>query len=515
MKTTQERMLDLKSREQKVLLGGGEKAIEKQHANGKYTARERIEMLLDKDSFHEIDRFIKHRCTIFGMENKEIPADGVVTGYGTIFGRTVFLYAQDFTVQGGSLGEMHAAKICKILDMAAEAGAPVIGINDSGGARIQEGIDALSGFGEIFKRNSLASGKIPQISIIMGPCAGGAVYSPALTDFIIMLNQKSQMFITGPAVVEATTGEEVSAEELGGADTHTMTSGVAHLSADTEEEIFTLVRDLLSYLPSNCDERPSDETVFLNSAGDQGILDTMIPDHPSMPYDIKDVIAALVDRGSFFEIQPFYADNAVVGFARMEGCTIGVVANQPYSCGGVLDINASDKIARFVQFCNSFNIPLLTLVDVPGFLPGVDQEHGGIIRHGAKVLYAYSVAEVPKITVILRKAYGGAYIAMCSKNLGADFVMAWPSAEIAVMGAAGAANIIFSREIKAAANPAEERQKKIDEYTAQFATPYAAAEHGYIDMVIRPAETRREVLGALKALKHKKRSGRPRSNMPL
>lgn len=513
--STVDKINHLEEKNAGILACGGAKAVERQHALGKKTARERIDLLLDAGSFHEVDRFVKHRCTNFGMEDTEIPADGVVTGYGTIDGRKVFVYAQDFTARGGSLGEMHAAKICKVMDMAVAAGAPIIGINDSGGARIQEGIDALSGFGDIFRRNSLASGKVPQISVIMGPCAGGAVYSPALTDFILMLNKRSQMFITGPAVVAATTGEEVTAEELGGADAHTMTSGVAHFSADTEEEVFEYIHQLLGYLPMNCEEQPP----VVEYTGDKNTLceelDTVIPDFSYIPYDVKDVIEQIMDEGSFLEIQPFYADNAVIGFGRMEGRSVGVIANQPFACGGVLDINASDKVARFVQFCNAFNIPLLTLVDVPGFLPGTDQEHGGIIRHGAKVLYAYSVAEVPKITVILRKAYGGAYIAMCCKNLGADLVLAWPSAEIAVMGAEGAANIIFSKEIKNSDDPIGTRKQYIDQYTQQFATPYVAAERGYVDMVIKPSETRKQVLDALKLFEGKKRSGFPRSNMPL
>lgn len=509
-----EKLEELAARDS-AILAGNEKGTARQHAAGKHTARERIALLLDEGSFHEIDRFVRHRCTNFGMADKEIPADGVVTGYGTIDGRKVFLYAQDFTAQGGSLGEMHAAKICKVMDMAVAVGCPIIGINDSGGARIQEGIDALSGFGNIFHRNALVSGKVPQISVIMGPCAGGAVYSPALTDFILMLNKKSQMFITGPAVVAETTGEEVTEEELGGADVHTMTSGVAHLSADTEEEVFAYIRQLLSYLPPNCEEQPPTTEYAVNGDELRTGLDTVIPDVSSMPYDVRDVIDQIVDEGSFLELQPFYADNAVIGFCRMAGRSVGLVANQPFSCGGVLDINASDKIARFVQFCNAFNIPLLTLVDVPGFLPGTNQEHGGIIRHGAKILYAYSIAEVAKITVILRKAYGGAYIAMCCKNLGADLVLAWPSAEIAVMGAEGAASIIFSKEIKNSDDPMAVKQKYITQYTEQFATPYAAAEHGYIDMVIRPAETRRQVLDGLEILAGKKRSGLPRSNMPL
>lgn len=511
---TEEKIALLKEKSSQILACGGEKAVARQHGLGKYTARERIEKLLDEGSFHEVDRFIRHRGVNFGISEKEIPADGVVTGYGTIDGRKVFVYAQDFTALGGTTGEMHTAKICKVMDMAVTAGAPIIGLNDSGGARIQEGIDSLSGLGDIFRRNSLASGRVPQITAILGPCAGGAVYSPALTDFILMLNQKSQMFITGPAVIEATTGEEVTAEELGGADTHTMTSGVAHLSADTEEEIFDAIRKLLSYLPSNSGEKPAalDYTAVEER---REVLNTVIPDDSRYPYDIKEVIEQLADEESFFEIQPWYADNAVIGFARIAGQSVGIVANQPFACGGALDINASDKIARFVNLCSCFNVPLVTLVDVPGFLPGTEQEYNGIIRHGAKMLFAYSVAEVPKLTVILRKAYGGAYIGMCSKGLGADLVMAWPSAEIAVMGAEGACNIIFSKEIKAAEDPAALKARRVAEYTEKFATPYAAAEHGYVDSIIEPAETRKELIAALSAFAGKKRSGFNRGNIPL
>lgn len=508
------RIAALEEKTEKILACGGERAVTKQHGLGKYTARERIEKLLDAGSFHETDRFIRHRGTHFGIVDKEIPADGVITGYGTIDGRRVFIYAQDFTVMGGTTGEMHTAKICKIMDMAVSAGAPIIGLNDSGGARIQEGIDSLSGLGEIFRRNVLTSGKVPQITAIMGPCAGGAVYSPALTDFILMLNKKSQMFITGPAVIEATTGESVTAEELGGADTHTMTSGVAHLSADSEEEIFDQIKKLLSYIPSNAGEKP---VALEYAAGEEerAGLDNVVPADSRIPYDVKDVIEQIVDSETFFEIQPWFADNAVVGFARIAGKSIGIIANQPYSCGGALDINASDKIARFVDFCDCFNIPLVTLVDVPGFLPGTDQEYNGIIRHGAKILFAYSIAEVPKFTVIMRKAYGGAYIGMCSKGLGADVVMAWPSAEIAVMGAEGACNIIFAKEIRQAPDPDAVKEARIKEYTDRFAGPYAAAEHGYVDMIIRPSETRKELIAAMSAFSDKKGSGRNRSNMPL
>lgn len=514
MSTTKEKIELLAEKSEEILRCGGEKAVARQHSLGKQTARERLDMLFDPGSFVEIDRFVEHRCANYGMQGKKLPADAVVTGYGKIAGRTVFAYAQDFTVSGGSLGEMHAAKICKVMDMAVASGVPIIGINDSGGARIQEGIDALSGFGEIFRRNSLASGRIPQITLIMGPCAGGAVYSPALTDFVIMLEKNSQMFITGPSVIEAITGEEVTAEELGGADTHTTVSGVAHFSAGSEEEVFDIARKLLEYLPDNCNQKakklpyqPKDEI--------RPELDDVIPDSAAKPYDIKDVIEQLADEDSFFETQPYYADNIVTGFLRVAGESVGVIANQPYSCGGALDINASDKASRFIQFCDAFRIPLLTLVDVPGFLPGVDQETGGIIRHGAKLLYVYSVAEVPKITVVLRKAYGGAYIGMCSKGLGADLVMAWPTAEIAVMGAEGAAKIIFRKEISEAEDQDAMYAQKIREYNERFATPYAAAEHGYVDLVVRPSETRARIMEALSVFADKERVGRIRGNMPL
>ena len=440
--TTAEKLAQLDAHSARVLRCGGPKAVEKQHALGKRTARERIELLMDTGTFTEVDRFVRHRCTAFGMGDKDIPADGVVTGYGKIDGRTVFVYAQDFTAQGGSLGEMHAAKICKIMDMALEAGCPVVGLCDSGGARIQEAVDALSGYGQIFYRNACSSGHIPQISVIMGPCAGGAVYSPALTDLIVMVEKESQMFITGPAVVAATTGEEISAEDLGGADTHTTMSGVAHLSARSEEEALGAVRCLLSYLPSKAGARPP-LMDFTEHEELQPLLDTVIPDDSSLPYDMHDVVRILLDEDSVMELQPYYADNIITCFGRLGGHSVGVIANQPFSMGGSLDINASDKAARFIQLCDAFGIPLINLVDVPGFLPGADQEHAGIIRHGAKLLYVYSVAEVPKLTVVLRKAYGGSYLAMCSKDLGADFVYAWPTAEIAVMGAAGAANVVF------------------------------------------------------------------------
>ena len=500
--TTAEKLAQLDAHSARVLRCGGPKAVEKQHALGKRTARERIELLMDTGTFTEVDRFVRHRCTSFGMGDKDIPADGVVTGYGKIDGRTVFVYAQDFTAQGGSLGEMHAAKICKIMDMALEAGCPVVGLCDSGGARIQEAVDALSGYGQIFYRNACSSGRIPQISAIMGPCAGGAVYSPALTDLIVMVEKESQMFITGPAVVAATTGEEISAEDLGGADTHTTMSGVAHLSARSEEEALGAVRCLLSYLPSKAGARPP-LMDFTEHEELQPLLDTVIPDDSSLPYDMHDVVRILLDEDSVMELQPYYADNIITCFGRLGGHSVGVIANQPFSMGGSLDINASDKAARFIQLCDAFGIPLINLVDVPGFLPGADQEHAGISRHGAKLLYVYSVAEVPNLTVVLRKA------------LGADFVYAWPTAEIAVMGAAGAANVVFRKEIQAAEDPKAARREKIQLYSEQFATPYMAASRGFVDLVIRPSETRARLLEALELLINKERQPHPRGNMPL
>lgn len=512
--STADKINGLAERSEKVLQQGGEKAVAKQHSLGKLTARERLAAFLDEGTFVEIDRFVTHRCTAFGMETKEIPADGVITGYGKVDGRTIFVYAQDFTATGGSMSEMASKKICKIMDMAKSVGAPVVSLSDSGGARIQEGVDSLSGYGQIFYRNSLCSGVIPQISVIMGPCAGGASYSPALTDFVIMVDGISQMFITGPAVVESTTGEVISAEELGGAYTHNATSGVSHLMADTEQEAFELVAKILSYLPSSADELPPEEPYTPGDELRPG-LDEIIPDSDRFPYDIKDVIEQISDEGSFFEIQPLFADNIVVGFARVVGRSVGIIANQPYSLGGCLDVNASDKSARFIQMCDAFNIPLINLVDVPGFLPGVDQEHAGIIRHGAKMLYVYSVAEVPKITVVLRKAFGGSYLAMCSKDLGADCVLAWPTASIAVMGAEGAANVIFRKEIAAAEDSEAKREEMIELYSSQFANPYVAASRGFVDMVIKPSETRAQIISSLELLENKTREGRVRGNMPL
>ncbi|HHU63225.1 MAG TPA: methylmalonyl-CoA carboxyltransferase [Clostridiales bacterium] len=500
-----------------ILQGGGQERIQKQHAANKLTARERISKLLDKDSFAEIDAFVEHRCVDFGMQNTVANGDGVVTGYGTIDGRLVFIYAQDFTVIGGSLGEMHAKKICKVLDMAMKMGAPVICINDSGGARIQEGIDALGGYGEIFLRNTKASGVIPQISAIMGPCAGGAVYSPAITDFIFMVKNTSKMFVTGPQVVKAVTGEDVSAEELGGAQTHSTKSGVAHFMAENEEECLQQIRRLISFLPSNNLE----ETYKVECNDDLNRLsprlNTIIPDNPNKPYDMKNVITEVVDNNDFFEIHSRFAENIIVGFARFNGISTGIIANQPLSMAGCLDINASDKAARFIRFCDAFNIPIVTFTDVPGYLPGVSQEYGGIIRHGAKLLYAYSQATVPKVNIITRKAYGGAYIAMSSKHLGADLVFAWPTAEIAVMGPEGAANIIFKKEIEASDDPINTRQQKIEEYKDKFSNPYKAASRGFVDDIIEPMATRPRIINALEILSSKRETMPPKKhgNMPV
>lgn len=509
MASNQEKIDLLRQKLEKINLGGGQKRIDKQHEKGKYTARERLGKLFDQGSFSEIGQFIHHRCTNFGMEKKEIPGDGVVTGYGTVNGRMVFAYAEDFTVEGGSLGEMHAHKICQVQEMALKMGAPIIGINDSGGARIQEGIDALSGFGGIFMNNTKASGVIPQISVIMGPCAGGAVYSPALTDFIFMVKNTSNMFITGPAVIKSVTAEEVTAEELGGAVTHSTVSGVTHFACDNEDDCIDKIKALLDFLPSNnMEEAPLLEGNDSPDRADDD-LNTIIPDNSNMPYDMLDVIKSCVDEGKVFQVLEDYALNAITCFARMDGQTVGIIANQPKFMAGCLDINASDKMARFVRFCDAFNIPLVNFVDVPGFLPGTAQEFGGIIRHGAKLLYAYCEATVPKITVVTRKAYGGAYIAMCCRQLGADMVFAWPTAEIAVMGADGAANIIFKHD--------EDKEQKKQEYIKEFQTPYKAAEHGYVDCVIEPKETRPRIINAL-AMLYSKREERPskkHGNIPL
>ncbi len=508
---------DLRKRRATIEAGGGAKRIEKQHAKGKLSARERMALLFDEGTFVELDAFVKHRCTNFGMEKLEAPAEGVVTGYGQVDGRLVYAYAQDFTVVGGSLGEMHAAKICKVMDNALKVGAPVVGLNDSGGARIQEAVDALAGYGKIFYKNTLASGVVPQITAIMGPCAGGAVYSPALTDFIFMVDKTSQMFITGPQVIKTVTGEEVSAEALGGAMTHNQTSGVAQYIASTDEDCIAEIRRLLSFLPSN-----NMETAPVYESADDvnkiiEELNSIIPDNSNKPYDMKDVISAIVDGGDFFEYQPYFAQNILTGFARVGGKSVGIIANQPKVLAGCLNIDASDKSARFIRTCDAFNIPLLNIIDVPGFLPGTSQEYGGIIRHGAKMLYAYSEATVPKVSLIVRKAYGGSYLAMCSKDLGADVVLAWPNAEIAVMGPQGAANIIFRKDITDAKNPAEMRQKKVDEYTAEFATPYKAAERGFVDDVIEPAATRPRLVDAFEMLagKRESRPAKKHGNIPL
>jgi methylmalonyl-CoA decarboxylase alpha subunit len=512
-----EKIEQLLETKKNIELGGGEKRIEKQHSEGKLTARERINLLLDEGSFVEIDAFVKHRCTNFGMEKTEAPADGVVTGYGTIDGRLVFVYAQDFTVLGGSLGEMHANKIVKVQQMALKMGAPIIGINDSGGARIQEGVDALSGYGKIFYNNTKASGVIPQISVILGPCAGGAVYSPALTDFIFMVEGTSRMFITGPQVIKTVTGEDVSQEELGGANTHNRVSGVAHFKDKSEQDCIMRIRKLLSYLPSNNLENPPayQSNDDINRIEEK--LNDLVPDNPNKPYDMKEIIKLLADDNEFFEIQEHYAQNIITGYIRLNGKTIGVVANQPKVLAGCLDINASDKAARFIRTCDAFNIPLLSLVDVPGFLPGTDQEYGGIIRHGAKMLYAFSEATVPKVTLIVRKAYGGAYLAMCSKDLGADQVFAWPGAEIAVMGPEGAANIIFKKDISNSDNPVETRQEKIKEYRDTVANPYIAASRGFIDDVIVPSTTRPRLISVFDMLETKRESNpaKKHGNIPV
>lgn len=517
METIEQKLKNLQEKRKTIEQAGGEKRIAKQHESGKLTARERIQKLLDEGSFVEIDAFVEHRCIQFDMAETKAPGEGVVTGYGTINGRLVFIFAQDFTVIGGSLGEMHAAKIVKVMDMAMKMGAPLIGLNDSGGARIQEGVDALKGYGEIFYRNTLASGVIPQISVILGPCAGGAVYSPALTDFVFMVSGTSKMFITGPQVIKAVTGEEVSPEDLGGAKAHNQKSGVAHFMSQNEEECFDQIKKLLSYIPSNnLEDAPFKET------GDSPVkilpeLDNIVPVDPNKPYDMKEIIKKVVDEGDFFEVQPLYAQNMITGFARLSGHSVGILANQPRALAGCLDINASDKAARFIRFCDAFNIPLITFTDTPGYLPGVAQEHGGIIRHGAKLLYAYSEATVPKITVITRKAYGGAYIAMCSRHLGADQVFAWPTAEIAVMGPEGAANIIFRKEIEESSDPIATRNEKIEEYRDKFANPYQAAARGYVDDVIEPSATRVKLISALEMLMSKRetRPAKKHGNIPV
>jgi propionyl-CoA carboxylase beta chain len=506
--------LDQKIREAK--LGGGEKRIESQHKKGKMTARERVHFLMDEGSFEEIGMLVTHRSSDFGLEKEKYLGDGVITGYGTVNGKPVYVFAQDFTVFGGSLSETHAEKICKIMDLAMKNGAPVIGLNDSGGARIQEGVVSLGGYADIFYRNVRSSGVIPQISAIMGPCAGGAVYSPALTDFVMMVEDNSYMFVTGPNVVKTVTHEEVTAEELGGAMTHASKSGITHFTAANDIECIKNIRELLSYLPQNCEEEP-ERLPYESSHEIREQLNSIIPENPNQPYDIRSVIEQVIDGDTFLEVQKDFAENMVVGFARLGGRSIGIVANQPAFLAGVLDIKSSQKGSRFVRFCDSFNIPLLVLVDVPGFLPGTDQEWNGIISNGAKLLYAFSEATVPRITLITRKAYGGAYDVMNSKHIGADMNYAWPSAEIAVMGAKGAAEIIFKKEISEAKNPADKLKEKENEYMEMFANPYRAAERGFIDEVIRPDQTREKLLRAFQMLENKvdKLPRKKHGNIPL
>jgi propionyl-CoA carboxylase beta chain len=518
----EQKLAELKRRDELAEAGGGDERRAREHKLGKMTARERIHFLLDEGTFEETDRFVTHRSNDFGMDEQVYYGDGFVTGYGRIEGRLVFVFAQDFTVFGGSLSETNAAKIVKLMDLAMKVGAPVIGLNDSGGARIQEGVRSLAGYADIFLRNTLASGVVPQISAIMGPCAGGAVYSPAITDFILMVDKTSYMFITGPDVIKSVTHEEVSKDELGGAMTHNATSGVAHFMAHDDAECLSMVRELFSFMPSNnLEDAPRKECSDPIDRADEA-LDTIVPVESNKPYDIKDVITRVVDDGYFFEVQEHFAKNIVIGFARLNGRSVGIVANQPAILAGVLDINSSLKAARFVRFCDCFNIPLITFEDVPGFLPGVQQEHGGIITHGAKLLYAFAEATVPKITVITRKAYGGAYCVMASKHIRADVNYAWPTAEIAVMGAEGAASIVYRRELDAAAKQGEEvaakvRNEKVEEFRDRFANPYVAAERGYVDSVIRPRDTRRKIIQALEML-DTKRDSNPRKkhgNIPL
>jgi len=507
----------LKTLEEQAELGGGKDRIAKQHEAGKLTARERIDLLLDPGSFQELDKLVTHRATDFGMADKKIPGDGVVTGYGTVDGRKVFVFAQDFTVFGGSLSGAYAQKICKVMDLAVRVGAPIVGLNDSGGARIQEGVESLAGYADIFLRNTLTSGVVPQISVILGPCAGGAVYSPAITDFIVMAKNTSYMFITGPDVIKTVTHEEVSKEALGGAVAHNQKSGVAHFAAENEQAAIVLTRELLSYLPSNnVDLAPAGATDD-DPAREEPALASLVPSNPNRPYDIKELVKLVVDHKHFFEVQEHYAKNIVVGFARMNGRTTGIVANNPAVLAGCLDIDASVKAARFVRFCDCFNIPLVTFVDVPGFLPGTTQEWGGIIKHGAKLLYAFAEATVPKVTVITRKAYGGAYDVMASKHIRADINYAYPTAEIAVMGPDGAVNIVFRKELDGAKDPVAEKARLVAEYREKFANPFKAAELGYIDEVIRPEATRSKIIRALEMLKDKRQENPPRKhgNIPL
>jgi acetyl-CoA carboxylase carboxyltransferase component len=519
MGTDADGLKEMINRERKIKALGGPERVEKQHKSGKLTARERLELLFDPDSFHELDLFVQHRATLFGMDNIVVPAEGVVTGYGTIDGRPVCAFSQDFTSMGGTLGEMHAKKICKVMDLAMKCGVPIVGFNDSGGARIQEGVDALSGYGQIFFRNSAASGVIPQISAIMGPTAGGAVYSPAMTDWVFMTKGTSYMHITGPAVIKQVTGEEITSEELGGAISHATKSGVCHFTCDSDAQAIELIKKLLSYLPLSNREGETSPLVESTDEPDRidPALDTIIPEEPNKVYNMRDVIQSIVDNGEILEPHYHYAQNAIICFARLNGRAIGIIANQSMHLAGCLDVNASDKITRFIRFCDAFNIPMLTIADVPGYLPGKDQEWLGIIRHGAKLLWAYSEATVPKITLVIRKDYGGSYLAMCSKDLGADFVFAWPTAEIAVMGAEGATPIIFRKEIEAAPDPEAKEHEKIQEYRNLLYNPYIAASRGYVDEVILPRETRPKIIKALEILSTKRETRPPKKhgNIPV
>ncbi len=517
MKTVAEKIRELKEREAQVKAMGGDKAVAKQHASGKLTARERLDLFFDPGTFRETDIFVSHRCVNFGMEKIEISADGVVTGFGLVNGRPVFAFAQDFTSRAGSLGEMHSKKICKVMDLALKAGVPFVGFNDSGGARIQEGVDSLSAYGQIFYRNAVSSGVIPQISAIMGPTAGGAVYSPAMTDFVFMVKNTSYMFITGPDVIKSVTGEEISFEDLGGALAHNMKSGVAHFACESDADAIEQIKRLLSFVPNNNMEDPPISPCADPAGREEPALDTIVPDSPRASYNIKDVIRAIVDDGDFFEPHALYAQNMVVGFARLNGRPVGIIANQPQVLAGCLDVDAADKATRFIRFCDAFNVPLLTIADVPGYLPGSDQEHRGIIRHGAKLLWCYSEATVPKITLITRKDYGGSYLAMCSRDLGADMVLAWPTAEIAVMGAEGAANVIFRRDIQAAEDPEAKRQELIANYQNLLYNPYIAASRGFVDQVITPRETRPRLIEALEIMCTKRESlpAKKHGNIPM
>ena len=508
---------ELREREAKIKEMGGPKAVAQQHERGKMTARERLDHFFDAGSFRELDIFVRHRGTLFGLDKLDIPADGVITGYGTVNGRQVFAFSQDFTARAGTLGEMHSKKICKVMDLALKAGKPFVGFNDSGGARIQEGVDALSGYGQIFYRNAISSGVIPQVSAIMGPCAGGAVYSPAMTDFVFMVKNTSYMFITGPDVIKSVLGEVITQEELGGALTHSSKSGVAHFACESDADAIDRIKRLLSFLPDNNMEDPP--LVETGDAPDRiaPALDAIIPDNPMGAYDMKDLIGAIVDNGDFYEIHENYARNMIVGFARLSGRTIGIIANQPKVLAGCLDTDSSDKATRFIRFCDAFNVPMLTIADVPGYLPGKQQEWGGIIRHGAKLLWCYSEATVPKVTLIVRKDYGGSYLAMCSKDLGCDMALAWPTAEIAVMGAEGAANIIFRRDIQGAQDPEARRKEKIEEYRDLLYNPYIAASRSYIDAVIVPSETRPRLVEAFEILSTKRMALPPKKhgNIPM